>query len=61
MNVVYQTEPFSVQCTVYSVQCTVYSQASPTAGWLVGADARAVGLLSQGLGAGRALPDDVST
>lgn len=32
---------------------------SPTAGWLVGADARAVGLLSQGLGAGRALPDDV--
>merc|ERR1712088_20413 len=28
-------------------------------GWVRGADAKAVGLLSQGLGAGRSLPDDV--
>ena len=46
MKVVDQAEP-------------LFTQVSPTSGWLVGADARAVGLLSQGLGAGRALPDDV--
>lgn len=32
---------------------------SPSTGWVRGADARALGLLSQGLGAGRELPDDV--
>lgn len=32
---------------------------SPSTGWVRGADAKAVGLLSQGLGAGRAHPDDV--
>ena len=34
-------------------------QMSNEDGWVRGADAKAVGLLSQGLGAGRSLPDDV--
>ena len=39
---------------------TSLSQMSEHGGWVRGADAKAVGLLSQGLGAGRSLPDDVS-
>jgi len=37
---------------------TTTQLVSPGTGWVRGADARAVGLLSQGLGAGRELPDD---
>lgn len=38
---------------------TVTPLKSEYDGWVRGADAKAVGLLSQGLGAGRSLPDDV--
>merc|ERR1712013_249583 len=44
---------------VFPRASTITPLMSEHGGWVRGADAKAVGLLSQGLGAGRSLPDDV--